>query len=183
MVLIGSVILGSWLGMQAVHESGHALGALLTGGRVARMVLNPWALSRTDFSENPHPLFVVWAGPIFGVLLPLLIWIIAAGLRIPGAFILRFFAGFCLIANGCYIAAGSLAGIGDSGVMLRHGSAMWQLWLFGVLTAPAGLWLWHGQSAHFGLGAQAKEISPGVAYTSLVICLGLLGVALEVGGK
>ncbi len=147
------------------------------------MVLSPWTLSRTDLAYNPHPLFVVWAGPLFGALLPLLLWIIAAGLRIPGAFILRFFAGFCLIANGVYIAAGSVAGIGDSGVMLRHGSAMWQLWLFGVLTAPAGLWLWHGQGAHFGLGAHAKAIGPGVAYASLAICLGLLGLAIAVGGK
>jgi hypothetical protein len=61
-VLIGSTLVGSWLGMQAVHESGHVLGAWLTGGQVARVVLNPLTISRTDVRENPKPLIVVWAG-------------------------------------------------------------------------------------------------------------------------
>src|SRR5881394_1603306 len=99
--------------MQAVHESGHLLGAWLTGGRVARVVLYPLTISRTDLAENPNPLPVVWAGPVFGILLPLALWGAAVALRMPGAFVLRFFAGFCLIANGAYIAAGSLDGIGD----------------------------------------------------------------------
>ena len=49
-VLMVATLLGSWLGMQAVHESGHALGALLSGGRVARVVLHPLTISRTDLS-------------------------------------------------------------------------------------------------------------------------------------
>ena len=70
-VLIVSVLIGSWLGMQAVHETGHALAGWLTGGRVARVVLWPLSISRTDLAENPHPLAVVWAGPMFGVVTPL----------------------------------------------------------------------------------------------------------------
>lgn len=60
-VLIGSTVLGSWLGMQAVHEAGHVVGAWLTDGRVARVVLHPLTISRTDLAENPRPLAVVWA--------------------------------------------------------------------------------------------------------------------------
>src|SRR5947208_8539728 len=92
-VLIVSTVLGSWLGMQAVHESGHVLGAWLTGGRVARVVLHPLTISRTDLARNPAPLAVVWAGPLVGVLLPLACWGVAAAVRLPGAFLLRFFAG------------------------------------------------------------------------------------------
>ena len=62
-ILIGSCVLGSWLLMQAVHESGHVLGASLTGGRVGRVVLYPLTISRTDLIDNPSPLIVVWAGP------------------------------------------------------------------------------------------------------------------------
>src|SRR5712692_6990262 len=91
-VLIGSTILGSWLGMQAVHESGHFIGAWLSGGRVARVVLNPLTISRTDLASNPRPLFVVWAGPVGGIAIPLVLWGIAAASRLPGAFVLRFFA-------------------------------------------------------------------------------------------
>src|SRR5437763_14177824 len=92
-VLILSALPACWLGMQAVHEFGHVLGAWLTGGRVERVVLHPLTLSRTDLAENPRPLAVVWAGPVIGVLLPLLFWATAAGLRLPGAFVPRFFAG------------------------------------------------------------------------------------------
>src|SRR5688572_11187264 len=112
-LLIGSTILASWLGMQAVHEFGHMCGAWLTGGQVRRVVLHPLTISRTDLAVNPQPLVVVWAGPIFGVLVPLAIWLIAAACLFPGASVLRFFAGFCLVANGLYIGIGSFEGAGD----------------------------------------------------------------------
>ena len=162
-ILIVSVLLGSWLGMQAVHESGHVLGAYLTGGRVATVVLHPLTISRTDLAYNPSPLLVVWAGPVFGVLLPLTLWGAATCLRLPGAFVLRFFAGYCLIANGAYIAGGSFDRIGDCGEMLRHGSAPWYLWLFGAATVPASFCLWHRQGVRFGLGNAGVQVSAGVA--------------------
>src|SRR5436190_23321694 len=105
--LIIATLAGSWLAMQAVHELGHVLGAWLTGGRVARVVLHPLTISRTDLADNPKPLVVVWAGPLVGVALPTLLWAAAAAARRPGAFVLRFFAGFCLLTNGLYIGLGS----------------------------------------------------------------------------
>ena len=158
MVLIGSTILGSWLGMQEVHESGHIFGAWLTGGRVARVVLNPLTISRTDLGDNPHPLVVVWAGPTVGIVVPLLLWAIAAATRPRGAFVLRFFAGFCLLANGLYIGVGSFDRVGDCSEMLLNGSEPWQLWLFGAVTVPIGLWLWHRQGTNFGLGSDRKSV-------------------------
>src|SRR4051812_4407271 len=97
------MLLGSWLGMQATHEFGHTCGAWITGGAVARVVLYPLTFSRTDLAQNPHPLLVAWAGPAIGILLPMILWLITAALRMPGVFVLRFFAGFCLVANGLYI--------------------------------------------------------------------------------
>lgn len=182
-ILIGSTVLGSWLGMQAVHEFGHVCGAWLTGGRVSRVVLHPLTISRTDLSENPSPLVVVWAGPAVGVLLPLALWLAAAAVGIPGAFVLRFFAGFCLLTNGLYIGVGSFEQVGDCGEMLRHGSAPWQLWLFGAVAAPIGVWLWHRQGPHFGLGPARGRVDAGVAYGTLVGCLVLLAVGLVVGGE
>lgn len=181
-ILIVSTLLGSWLGMQAVHESGHVFGAWLTGGRVSRVVLHPLTISRTDLAENPNPLLVVWAGPIVGAVVPLALWAIAAAVRLPGAFALRFFAGFCLLANGLYIGVGSFDRVGDCGEMLRHGSAMWHLWLFGALTAPIGLWLWHGQGTHFGLGPANGRVSRSTAYGTFVACLALLALGFAVGG-
>jgi hypothetical protein len=173
-LLIASTLLVSWLGMQAVHEFGHVLGAWLTGGDVARVVLHPLTISRTDLAHNPQPLIVVWLGPVVGVLLPLAMWFVAALVRMPGAFLLRFFAGFCLIGNGAYIGVGSFDGIGDCGAMLRHGSALGQLWLFGVVTVPCGLALWHRQGVYFGLGAAHGGVQPAAAYAAVTACIAVI---------
>ena len=198
-LLIGSTLVGSWLGMQAVHEFGHVVGAWLTGGKVERVVLHPLSISRTDVAENPHPLAVAWAGPIGGVILPLVLWFAAAafhssaerspsghirsirpiGVLLP-PFVLRFFAGFCLICNGLYIGLGSFSGIGDCGDLLRHGASIWQLWLFGALAAPAGLVLWHGQGRWFGFGSERSQVSAKAAYGSFAVCLALLVLCVAV---
>lgn len=182
-VLIGSVAAGSWMGMQAIHEFGHVLGAWLSGGRVSRVVLHPLTISRTDLLVNPHPLFVVWSGPVIGVIVPLLLWQAASAARVSWAFAARFFAGFCLLANGLYLACGSFDRVGDCGEMLRHGSELWHLWLFGIVTAPAGLFLWHRQSVNFGLGAGGRQIEGRVAYGCLTVCLVLLLIGLVTGAE
>ena len=122
--LILSTFLLSWLLMLAVHEFGHMAAAWITGGHIERVVLHPLSISRTDVQPNPHPAIVVWAGPLVGTFLPLAFCGVFALARLPNAF-LQFFAGFCLIANGAYIAFGSFQRIGDCGEMLHHGSPNW----------------------------------------------------------
>ena len=119
---------------------------------------------------------------LWRALLPLVLWACTALMRLPGAFVLRFFAGVCLIANGAYLAFGSFDHVGDCGEMLRHGSALWQLWLFGAITMPLGLCLWHRQGTHFGLGAAAGKVDTRVAYTTLVAFCLLLVLDLLVDG-
>ncbi|MEX1098177.1 MAG: hypothetical protein WED34_19190 [Planctomycetales bacterium] len=177
-LLIGSFLPLCWLGMMAVHELGHVLAAWSTGGTVARVVLHPLAISRTDVEPNPAPLVVAWGGPLAGVALPLLIWAVFAAARIPGVYLWRFFAGFCLIANGAYIGAGSFERIGDAGEMLRHGTPIWLLWLFGLSTVPAGLFLWHRLGPRFGLGESQGAVDARAAYLSALLLLLATAVAL-----
>src|SRR5215475_1853239 len=113
-VLIVSTIALSWLSMMGVHEAGHVLAAWMTGATVNRVVLHPLTISRTDIGENPQPLVVVAGGPLFGVIAPLLAWILAIPARLPIGYLLRFFAGFCLIANGAYLGVGSFDNVGDA---------------------------------------------------------------------
>lgn len=153
-VACGLFLALSWFGMMAVHELGHVLGAWLTGGKLDRVVLHPLRISRTDLALNPQPLIVAWAGPLFGVVLPLLLW---RGVRVGRwrySHLLQFFAGFCLVANGAYIGGGSFARVGDCGVLLRHGAAPWQLWLFGGLSVTLGLFMWHGLGRPWAGGSQ-----------------------------
>lgn len=154
-----------------VHEIGHVVAAWLTGGVVQRVDLHPMAISRTDVNPNPQPLAVAWAGPILGSALPVIALLVASALKFRLAFLTRFFAGFCLVANGLYISCGSFDSVGDAGDMLKNGSPIWSLWLFGLLTAPVGFWLWHGLGPQFGLGEAHGEVDRAAAWFSLAALL------------
>ena len=182
-ILIGSILVASWLGMQAIHECGHVIGALMTGGEIKQVVLNPLSFSRTDLGLNPNPLTVVWAGPIFGALLPLVAWMISAKANLTGAYLLRFFAGFCALANGVYLGFGSFGQVGDCAEILRHGGQIWQLWLFAFITVPTGLWLWHGQSIHFGFGPAHGHVDRCATYMTSMVALFLIAFGFIIGGK
>jgi hypothetical protein len=157
-LLIISTLCLSWLAMMAVHEGGHVLHAWLTGGSVARVVLPPLDFSRTDLRVNPRPQAVAWGGPLWGCVLPLLAWLVARKAAPGYAYLARFFAGFCLIANGVYIAGGAVTHDGDAADLLRHGAAWWQLIGFGTAAVIAGVSLRSGLGCHFGIGSQRRPI-------------------------
>ena len=182
-LLAVSIAALSWLGMMIVHESGHVLAGVASGGRIRRVILHPLEFSRTDLSYNPHPLIVAWGGPVGGVVIPLLAWGIAEALRIRRAYLLRFFAGFCLIANGAYIGVGSFRQIGDTYEMLLFGSSMWQLWLFGLITFSLGLRLWHRLGPWFGLGPYARTVHPLDAYGTFAVLVVVAAVELLMNGQ
>ena len=157
--LITSALATSWLGMQIVHGGGHMLGARITGGSVVRVELKPWSLSRTDVSPNPDPLFERWAGPVVGTVAPLLVWLCARAMGIRWCYLLRFFAGFCLVANGAYIGGGAILPVGDASDILRQMPSRWPLALFGIVTIPLGFALWNGQGPRFGLGSNHTPVN------------------------
>jgi hypothetical protein len=129
--------------MLAFHESGHVLAAWLTGGSVQRVVLVPWAFSRTDVEPNPQPRIVAWSGPMLGGLMPLLALVAGSKGFPPVRRFLKFFAGFCLIANGAYLASAMVMPVGDTDDLLRLGTPGWIMTLAGGVMLGAGLWLWH----------------------------------------
>jgi hypothetical protein len=174
LLLILSTLAFSWLAMQIVHELGHVCAAHLTGATVDRVILHPLAFSRTDVSHDHHPLIVTGSGPLFGIALPLAAFALARLLRLPGWYILRFFAGFCLIANGVYLSLGAFDRVGDAGDLLRYGIPIWALWLFGLLTIPPGFYLWHRLGPHFGLGPSPARISPRIAWLLLALMVGVV---------
>ncbi|HLQ45821.1 MAG TPA: hypothetical protein VK137_13875, partial [Planctomycetaceae bacterium] len=124
------------------------------------------AISRTDVSNNRNPLIVIWAGPILGVLLPLIVFVVLKRAKWASWPLAKFFGGFCLAANGAYIGCGSFERIGDAGDLLRHGSPAWTLWLFGIVTVPFGFWMWNGLGPFFGMSAAKGEVNRRLAYLS-----------------
>lgn len=148
-----------WLGMMAVHESGHVAHAWLSGGQVERVLLPWFGFSRTDLLHNPHPLFVAWGGALWGSMIPPGLFALAATFRFRLVRWIQFFAGFCLIANGAYLAGGSLIGAGDAGDLMRHGVPRWTLVATGIPGVVAGLFLWH----RLGLPKPADQPAADVA--------------------
>jgi hypothetical protein len=177
-LLFVSACLLAWLLMQVVHEFGHMAAAWATGGSVERVVLHPLAISRTDVEPNPHPLVVAWAGPVLGVLIPFAVWEVGAASRNSFVWLSQFFAGFCLIANGLYIGIGSFQRIGDAGEMIQHGSPRWTLWLFGLITAPAGLLLWNGLGPNFGIGQNPTVVNPRISLACLAVLVAVAVVEI-----
>jgi hypothetical protein len=167
--------------MQAVHELGHLLAAQATGGSVENVALHPFAISRTDFVDSRQPLLVIWSGPIIGVVLPCLLWVCASFGRVPGDFVLRFFSGFCCVANGAYIGIGSFQGIGDCGELLRHGAPLWQLWVFGLVTSISGFALWNNLGRRFGIGKNAEPIDTRVIAGVVCVAAALVLLGFWVG--
>ena len=182
-VLIGTFLGFSWLAMQAVHELGHVLGGKAGGGTVNKVVLYPTTISRTDVSPNPHPLLEVWSGAAVGAILPLAVFLVAAVCRCPGLYLFRFFAGFCLVANGFYLGIGGVLALADAEELLMYGSSRWQLILFGIATVPLGLYLWHGLGPHFGLGEARGKVSRSATVVSLCLFAAVVAVEMVVGKR
>jgi len=176
MVFVASLLATSWLLMMAFHELGHIAAAWVTGGTVQNVVLHPLAISQTDVFPNPRPLFVVWAGPIIGCVLP-----VALASSIPENWnaerkTVLFLTGFCLIANGCYISFGAFDRVGDCGDMLDAGTPFPFLLLFGVITIPAGLFAWHrlGSITEFFSKPELIRASYAIAMVSTLLLIVLL---------
>ncbi|MCA9280191.1 MAG: hypothetical protein H6815_00575 [Phycisphaeraceae bacterium] len=129
--------------MIALHELGHVVFAVFSGGTVSHVSFPLVGFSQTHLLKNPSPLFVAWGGMVVGCTLPVILWLGVKSVHKRYGIWSQFVAGFCLVVNGCYIACGSFTHAGDADDMLRHGSPQWILIVTGAVAAVAGLYVWH----------------------------------------
>lgn len=154
--IVTASVVSAWLWMMIVHETGHVIFAWMTGGTVERVWIPLAGISWTQLSTNPNPVAVAWGGFIVGSLLPVAVWGTVAALRLriePG---LRFFASFCLLANGAYMASALGYPVGDVEDILAFGGARWPLMLAGPIAVVSGLAVL-GQAGPRGLIARAHR--------------------------
>lgn len=110
-----------WGLMLVLHEVGHCATALLTGGQITATDLRPGIPGHTLVNPDPQPDLVVWGGFLSGCGVPALIWAVCVGLRLPLRVEAQSLTGFCLLANGAYLAAGGSESLTDTGVLLQLG--------------------------------------------------------------
>lgn len=182
LVLIVSSALTYWLLMMPIHELGHVFHALATGGRVVRVVLHPPAFSRTDISPNPFPLAVVCGGPIWGSILPVLLWLAWRSTRLPGAKWWQGLAGFCMIANGLYIASGIAIPAGDTEDLLRLGVPVWALVGTGMPAIAIGFWIIHRMGRHFGIADSVPRSATKYACLAVAGFVTIVLILLTIAG-
>ena len=182
-ILIASILWASWLAMMLVHEGGHILGAICTGGQIRAVIWHPLVFSRTDVQPNPHPLIEVWAGPVLGCLLPLAVWCVPAIRRWGLGYLVAFFVGFCLIANGAYVGVGAFDPVGDAREMIRLGTPRGAMIAFGFVAMSAGFYLWHAISPRLGFGREPAKIGPSHVLYAVGVAFVLTGLGIAFGHR
>ncbi len=181
-VLVVCTLGTSWLGMQAVHELGHLVGAWMSQATVERVVLHPLTISRM-MSDITHSHFWLsgldqsWVRDsvhsVAGQLLGKLVQCVSAALLrrvLP--------RGQWLLHRSRII--GSCRG-------LRRDASVRQSTLDAVVVgstmAPAGLWLWNGQSPYFGWGGDLGKIDPRAVRVSVIAFVSLIVLGLLIGNR
>lgn len=126
----------AWLVMTLSHELGHVAAGLIGGGRLQHLELRPWRLPHSMFVGDRHPLITLWAGPLLGSAVPMLV---ASRMRRPAT---TFIAWFCVTANAAYLLLGCLSGDAelDSGRMIALGLAPAAVFGPAALALPIGYW-------------------------------------------
>ena len=129
-----AMIGASWCVMTLTHEVGHILGGWCCGATLTDYDLLPWHLPYSFFEPDPLPLVTLWAGPILGVIVPM---VIALAVRRDWAW---FIAYFCLLANGAYIAVGWYSGDAelDTSKLIRNGAHPFSILLYCFATIVFG---------------------------------------------
>lgn len=182
-LLVVSLLWLSWLAMMLAHETGHVIGAVGSGGTVRRVVWHPAVISRTDVQPNPHPLIEVWAGPVIGCIVPLVLAGLASAMRLRIGYLIWVVAGFCLIANGAYIGVGTIDPVGDGQELIAHGAPRWSLGMFGVVAVLLGFFIWDRVSPRLGFGRRRQPIRPAHAYVTFVLAVFTTGVGWILGNR
>jgi hypothetical protein len=59
--------------------------------------------------------------------------------------------------------------------MMENGSPRWLLVVFGAVAFPVGLFLWHRQGPHFGLGDAKGKVDIRAAFISAALFVSLAG--------
>lgn len=131
------MLVAGWVVMNFAHETGHLIGGWLGGATLRSTELRPWRLAYSLHEPDPHPLLTLWAGPVLGVLMPLVLAVFSRHRFI------WFLSNFCMLANGIYIAISWITGdrFLDSPRLIQEGAWSISLVAYCLFTIVPGYFL------------------------------------------
>ena len=120
MLIVLGIFVFSYNLSNLIHESGHALNAVLTGGSLNKITMSPlsWCYAWTSGGNR---IFVIWGGFLWQTIVPtvilLLLWCFKSRLSLYALFLVL----VSFAESGIYMITGAVAGIGDGGNLVRYG--------------------------------------------------------------
>ena len=137
---LAALTVAGWCVMNFTHEVGHLTGGWLGGGTLRDVWLGPWPPPHSRFHPDPRPLLTLWAGPVLGCVVPVLLAACVPRRWARGRARAWFLADFCLLANGSSLAVSWVAGdrLLDAPRLLAEGVSPWRLGLFTAAVAGVG---------------------------------------------
>lgn len=138
---IGLFSLPFFIAMMVIHELGHIIAVKAMGATLVEVTWFP--LSYTHFEDAKSPAFIVWSGPVFGVVVPAALALGMIKSRWSHWF--GAFTGFCFVANGVYLSFGILENVGDVGALVSYGTSPWLIGIIGAAMLVVGFLIWHYQ--------------------------------------
>lgn len=152
-----------WLATLLIHELGHVVAAISTGGKLVSVELRAGWLPHTLVQPNPHPSLVLWSGFAVGMIVPQLVAIAWSSDHAFTKLALKVWAGFCVLFSGVYLAVGGMERLTDTSKLVEQG---WPLsWLVAGGTALAIVG--YAQSRHhliaFAKRLDTRPVTPRIA--------------------
>jgi hypothetical protein len=145
-VKTGLLLTGSFcialLAAELLHELCHAAAALLTGGFLGKIVIDPFSWSHTYSSSPNHPIIFIAAGAIGSSIIALMLYIILVRWPNPIMLPLLLIGPVSMLDNGLYWIVDTIAGSGmDACNLIYFGLSAPTVLLTGSLLFVIGILL------------------------------------------
>lgn len=162
----------------ALHEFGHTIAVVFSGGQIKEYVLNPFSWSWNLGQNVSNIIFTAWGGVTFGLLFALIPLLLIFKIRTTWfVFLCKLIAACALMINGIYLLAGTLLNFGDGGELARLGISPTIIIILGVTYLLISMAFWSNLQYHLGfnkhtpLNKRILVITAGFAPYMLIIFL------------
>lgn len=161
------------------HGFGIVLHALAMDVAVRDVALRLTGFPEVALGPHDHPLLLLLGGTLWALIIPILLWLIAAKARVSWAYLLQFFTVCSWLIHGAYWVAGYLLGFGEPMMLHVMGLPWWAMCGAGAVMVIVAMSLSRGLAEAFGLSQLPPQrgLTP-VMHSLAVLLLAVLLLAI-----